>query len=184
MAEAFLKSFWWSWHHLRTGHNRAISKATCPSSLTGLRLRRVFVSSDRITRGGKVRLSVDFALEAEGWNKRNGSRERCMTWAASTVLIYSCIEANENSHTSVKGPALQSGVKAWSLISLGCHEPIDLNLRLTPPCLISSITLFRGHSLLCAIWNTFAPLKLWLFFSAELIKCWIPGKGRLLTGSF
>lgn len=41
-------------------------------------------------------------------------------------------------------------------------------------------SLFGGFELLCAIWNKFAPLKRRLFSSLELIKCWIPGKGRLL----
>lgn len=82
MAEAFLKSFWLSWHHPHPVHNRVISIATYPSSLTVLRLRRVFVSSDQITRGGKGRLSVDFALRKgpEGWSNRNGTKEMCLGW--------------------------------------------------------------------------------------------------------
>lgn len=39
-----------------------ISKATYPSTLTVLSLQHLFVNSDRMTRGGNGRLSVNFAM--------------------------------------------------------------------------------------------------------------------------
>lgn len=59
---------------------------------------------------------------------------------------------------------LQEYVMSWSLSLLQEISYVyrSQTLLAAPPalCLISSITLFRGLTLLCAIGNKFAPLKL------------------------
>lgn len=87
----------------------------------------------------------------------------CLLWLANVLLIYSYVEANKNSQTPVTGPGavlqeysrtLRHGLSVCSKIgeiSFVYYSQTLLKTAPPGPCLIPSITLFRGLTLLHAI---------------------------------